>query len=333
MKTPAFWYRPRGIVAHLLRPLGLLYKAGGAMRGMRATPYRARVPLICVGNITAGGSGKTPAALAIAHILQHDGHRPVFVTRGYGGKESGPLLVDRARHTANDVGDEALLLSYAAQVWVGRDRAKAIREAEKDATHIILDDGLQNPHLQPDLSFLVIDDEIGLGNGCIIPAGPLREPLTEALKRVAAVILVGGRFQNDAMLADAGVVKEKIVHARLQPDIPLGFPRDRSFFAFAGIGQPQKFYQTCRVLGLRLVGTRDFADHHLFTAAELSKLKQNADRLGAQLLTTEKDWMRLPAEFRAHTLSLPVRLIFEEPDRVKRLLNAACQKTASAHAH
>jgi tetraacyldisaccharide 4'-kinase len=235
MKAPDFWFEPPGTIANLLTPFGMLWKAGSAARRALASPYHAHKPVICVGNIVAGGAGKTPAAMAIAQLLRDNGKTPVFVTRGYGGKEAGPLRVDPLKHGVDDVGDEALLLARMAPTWIGRDRAAAIREAEPNGSHIILDDGLQNPNIQPDISFLVIGGETGLGNGCLIPAGPLRETLEDALKRVTAVILVGA---HDAQNITARV-SCPVLRAELKPVLPPDFPRRDKFFAFAGIGRPQ----------------------------------------------------------------------------------------------
>lgn len=321
MRAPQFWYQPEGRLARALAPLEKAYRFGAALRRFFARPYRAGVPVICVGNVTAGGSGKTPTALALAALLQQRGHKPVFVTRGYGGAQRGPLRVDAAHHSAEDVGDEALLLLRQAPVWIGRDRAAAIREAEKNASHIILDDGLQNPHIAPDLSLLVMDGAAGLGNGHMIPAGPLREPLAEALRRVAAVLVVGDGPAGDWEKTCA----KPVLRARLQPVIPADFPRDEKFLAFAGIGRPEKFYALCRKEGLTLAATKEFADHHPFTQGELDRLEQKARNLGARLLTTEKDFVRLPAYFRTRVLTFPIRLEFEDNAAMERLLTSVAR--------
>ena len=317
MRAPSFWYRRPGVEALLLAPFSLLYSAGGMIRRLMATPYRALVPVICVGNVVAGGAGKTPVALAIAHVLQQHGHKPVFVTRGYGGNERGPLRVDLDRHSARDVGDESLLLATAAPTFIGRDRAAAIRAAEKRGTHIVLDDGLQNPSILPDLAFLVIDSATAFGNGFLIPAGPLRETLGEAMKRITAIILIGENVEQK--LAD--LARCPIARANWQPNLPTDFPRGEKFFAFAGIAHPDKFYATCRAAGLTLVGTEDFPDHHFFTGGELSKLKKRAAEKSARLLTTEKDWVRLPREYQARVMAFPVKLVFEDEAVIRRLLN------------
>jgi len=323
MKTPRFWYRPPDVLSRLLAPAGQAYRAAGLLRRKLVAPYRAAVPVICVGNVVAGGAGKTPVALAIAAVLKRLGRKPVFVSRGYGGAESGPLPVDPGKHTAREVGDEALLLASVAPCWIGRDRTAAVRAAEREATHIILDDGLQNPAVAHSLSLLVIDGETGVGNGELIPAGPLRETLADALKRVDAVIMIGddrsGIFSH---LSSAGKTLP-VLRSFLRPCLPEGFPRGGKFFAFAGIARPEKFYATCREAGLDVVRTRDFPDHHMFRAEELAELAGQARRGNLNLITTEKDAQRIPREFRSQISVLPVEISFEEEERLLFLLQSS----------
>lgn len=316
MKTPAFWFESPGLLSTLLLPAAFLYRIGARLRRVFASPYRAKIPVVCIGNLVAGGAGKTPAALAIAALLKETGKQPVFVTRGYGGKERGPLQIDPARHTSRDVGDEALLLARVAPVYAGRDRAAAIRLAESHGTHIILDDGLQNPNVLPDLAFLVVDGTAGFGNGYLIPAGPLRETFAEAIKRVTAIILIADKAEQKIILP----VRCPILRAQLRPDLPADFSRTQRFFAFAGIARPEKFYASCRQAGLNVTGTEDFSDHHNFSTDELSKLQDKAAAQKAVLLTTEKDWVRLPDDMRKKTRVFPVKLVFDDEGSIKRLL-------------
>lgn len=317
MKTPSFWYaKKQTLAARILAPAARLYALGGKLRRMLATPYHPKLPTICVGNIVAGGAGKTPVALTVASLLLQQGGKPVFVTRGYGGAEHGPLHVDPARHTARDVGDEALLLSRVAPVWVGRDRAAAIRAAEPHGTHIILDDGLQNPHIAPHITLLVIDGEAGLGNGLVIPAGPLREDLRAGLRRAKAVIITGKTDAHNLAAAAPCPVLRATWEAQPGPH----FPQDAPFLAFAGIGRPAKFYDTCRAMGLHLVATRDFPDHHMFTANDLRELEQQAQSARARLLTTEKDWVRLPQDAQAKIIPLPATLHFDDMALLEKAL-------------
>jgi len=319
MRTPRFWYpepedRMSALKAQMLAPLSCLFRLGAKIRSALAQSYCSRRPVICVGNVVAGGAGKTPTALALAEILKNCGEKPVFVTRGYGGK--GELTcVNLAKHGVNEVGDEALLLAACAPTWVARDRVKALQEAEINGSVVIVDDGLQNPYLGPTASILVVDGNVGIGNGRIIPAGPLREPLEDALDRVAAMILIGTcDRQNLAALA-----KVPVFRAHLDPKLALGFPRFGKFVAFAGIARPEKFFATAEGLGLDIAQTKSFPDHHIYSQADIDSLRLEAEEAGARLLTTEKDAVRLPPDFRGEVVILPVRLIFDDPGAEKSI--------------
>ena len=314
MKAPRFWYRKHSILGYLLSPLGGIFAIGGMFRSVFAHPYKAGIPVICVGNIVAGGSGKTPTALAIAKLLIDEGHKPVFVTRGYGGTEKGPLKVIIAQHTAKQVGDEALLLARGAPTWIGRDRIAAIKMAEQQGTHIILDDGLQNPNIKPDITLLVVDGPAGFGNEQFIPAGPLRERLKHALPRLDAVVMIGEDKHHIAARVNIPVIS-----AKLEPIMPVNLMQDSKYLAFAGIARPEKFYDTCRGLGLNIVGTRDFSDHHIFTMKELRSLWQHAASNNARLITTEKDFVRLNSDFRDLVVALPVKLGLDTAAMMKLL--------------
>jgi len=327
MKTPYFWYpepddKIAALLAIILSPLSFVWLAGAFVRALFAHPYRARVPVICIGNVVAGGAGKTPTALALARILKEFGQKPIFVTRGYGGH--GELTcVDPRQHEAQDVGDEALLLAAEAPTWAGCDRVAAVRQAESHGTLVIMDDGLQNPHIAPTASILVIDGETGLGNGYVIPAGPLREQFAAALKRADALLIIG----EDDKQQLASWAKVPVFRARLQPRLPMGFPREGKYVAFAGIARPKKFYATARALGLEIVATEDFPDHHVFTEADINGLRLKAEVSGARLLTTEKDAVRLPPDFRLEPVVLPVGLVFDTPgaeQALSRLCISSC---------
>lgn len=311
MKTPRFWYpqpedRVSALVAGALSPLSLFFKAGTRLRRSLATPYHSRKPIICVGNVVAGGSGKTPVALEIANLLKGLGHNPAFVSRGYGG--TGVLTcVDLQKHGADAVGDEALLLAETAPTWTAKNRFYAVREAERHCSIIVMDDGMQNPNIDPAASILVIDGDVGIGNGRLIPAGPLREPLDEALKRTTAVVLMGADRQKIASRVEVPVFR-----AHLEPQLQQGFPRLGRFVAFAGIGRPEKFFATAQGLGLDIASARQYPDHYAYTQADIDALRLEAEVLGARLLTTEKDAVRLPADFRSEVIVLPVRLVFDD---------------------
>jgi tetraacyldisaccharide 4'-kinase len=325
LKAPRFWSQPRPtLLARLLQPTGWVYgrATAGRMRGPRE---RAGAPTICVGNFVAGGAGKTPTALALARMLTGDGRKVAFLSRGYGGAERAePLLVDASAHTAAMVGDEPILLAKTAPCWVGTDRVRSARSAvEAGANALILDDGLQNPGLSKDLAFAVVDGETGFGNGLVIPAGPLRAPVSAQLPFVQALIVLGG--DDAAASRIAALARGKpLFRASLEPDALAAAPLiGREVVAFAGIARPEKFYATLRRVGAQIVATRDFADHHPYTQREVEALIEEAGRRGALLVTTEKDMARLSARQARAMVALPVTLRFEEPASVRRLLRQA----------
>lgn len=317
MKTPAFWYRPdKRILAGLLSPLGFLYRMGYMVRRACVRPIESRVPVICIGNIVAGGAGKTPTAIAVARHLLLAGARPVFVTRGYGGRMKGPLRVNLGVHTAADVGDEALLLAGIAPCWIGRSRTQAIRFAEKEATHIVLDDGLQNPAIAPTFSLLVVDGAAGFGNRKLFPSGPLRETLHDAFPRVNGIVMIGEDKHRIGFC-----LGKPIFQASLLPRIPSTLRERPEVFAFAGIGRPQKFYDSCVQAGLIVVEKRDFPDHHVYTPRERAALEALAAKKRLRLVTTAKDWIRLPEDFRKNVDVVHVDLVFDDLDALKTALS------------
>lgn len=317
MRAPDFWDGPPGLAAGLLAPLGVAWDTVGRLRRAVARPYQAPVPVVCVGNLVAGGSGKTPVVLSLAGMLAGQGVAVHIVTRGYRGRLAGPVRVDPARHDAAAVGDEALLIAARAPCWVARDRAAGIRAAASvGAAIILLDDGFQNPQIEKDLSLLVIDAEYGFGNGRLIPAGPLREPVTAGLARAGAIVLIGDGAAPDAVRA-AGC---PILRARLEPLHAGGFAGAR-VVAFAGIGRPGKFFASLREAGAELAAAHPFPDHHRFRDNELARLRREAARAGARLVTTAKDWMRLPEPARAGIEFLEVEIRWHDPQAVIRLLS------------
>lgn len=312
MRSPEFWARD-GLAARLLQPLGAAYSAAGAARFALARPYRASVPVICVGNLVAGGAGKTPIVLDIAERLIAAGCRPHLLSRGYGGRARCPLRVDPERHTADEVGDEPLLLARIAPTWVGRDRAAAARAAiAGGADLLLLDDGFQNPGIEKDLSLVVIDGGYALGNGRVIPAGPLREPAGRGLARADAVVILGeGRV---ALAAGRPRLHARTI-ARDAADLA-----GRKVLAFAGIGRPAKFFATLEEAGAAVVERRSFADHHPYTAPELDELLRTAHALQALPVTTAKDAVRIPPPQRAKIHILEISVAWEDPAAIAGLL-------------
>jgi tetraacyldisaccharide 4'-kinase len=321
MRAPEFWNRD-GPAARLLDPLGRVYGFAGRMRQHLAHPWRAPIPVICVGNLVVGGTGKTPTALAVAGRLIERGHRPHLLTRGYRGRAKGPLMVDPARHDAGLVGDEALLLAGRAPTWVARDRPAGARAAAAaGASLLVLDDGFQDPALVHDLSLVVIDGETGFGNGRLLPAGPLREPVRRGLARASAVIRIGDdRCAIDRVIPDGLACLEADLVARPGAEAWRG----RRVVAFAGIGRPEKFFRTLSGLGAEIVTTRAFADHHRYRTGEIDALLASAARHGATPITTAKDHVRLPAALRAHIGVLPVELIWRDLEALDQLLARVC---------
>jgi len=318
LRAPEFWHRRESVLAALLAPLGELYGTAGRLRTRFAHPARLARPVVCVGNLTAGGAGKTPVALALARALRLRGMAPHFLTRGYGGSMAGPLRVDPAKHGFREVGDEALLLAAEAPSWVARDRPAGGRRAvAAGADLVIMDDGLQNPSLVKDLSLLVIDGGYGLGNGRVMPAGPLREPLAEALLRVAAVVLVGADACGMAERFEAHL---PLLKAELVPDARARELAGKKVLAFAGIGRPAKFFATLEALGCRLAAASAFADHHAYSPDDIMRLVEAAAAAGAELVTTEKDLVRFPPEARGMARAVRVELAWQNPAALAELL-------------
>jgi tetraacyldisaccharide 4'-kinase len=332
MRAPRWWYGEGGLVPVLLSPLGALYAGVTAQRLRRGDPHRAEVPVLCVGNLDAGGSGKTPTVMALLERLAARGVAAHVVSRGHGGRLPGPVRV-LPSHGAGQVGDEPLLLSAFAPVWVSRDRAAGVRAAEAaGAELVVLDDGFQNPSVAPDLSLVVVDAARGWGNGRAIPAGPLRESVAAGLRRADLLLSIGDAAAQDAFAARWGDPVGRLPHLRgeLRP-LPTGMPWDGiRALAFAGIGQPERFFATLRALGTNVVATVPLDDHQSFTPALLQRLEADARRLVAQLVTTEKDAVRLPAAMRARVLTLPVRLWVEDWGPLDQALDGLLQPHGSA---
>jgi tetraacyldisaccharide 4'-kinase len=294
MREPAFWHRPSSWKSHLLRPLGALYGAVAAKR-LQRDGLDAGVPVLCVGNYHVGGAGKTPTVRALAKVLRDLGELPVVLSRGYGGKLRGPVKVDPARHVASEVGDEPLMLAGALPVVIARDRAEGVVLAKaQGASVILMDDGFQNPSIAKDASLIVIDSRRGLGNGYVFPAGPLRAPLPPQLARTDALIVIGNGAAARGVAAELAARDKPVLSAHLQPDDASVAPlRGKRVLAFAGIGDPARFFDTLRRSGVEVARERAFADHHAFARGEIEDLIAEAKRDALTPVTTEKDLARL----------------------------------------
>ncbi|MCC6720223.1 MAG: tetraacyldisaccharide 4'-kinase [Acetobacteraceae bacterium] len=303
MRSPEFWRHDR-VLARLLAPLGWCYAAATARRVARPG-WRAPVPVLCIGNPGAGGSGKTTVALDLGARLAARGRRVAFLTRGHGGRQRGPLHVDPARHTAAEVGDEALLLAALAPAYLGADRAATARLAIAEGAQVlVLDDGLQNPTLEKTLSLLVIDGAVGFGNARVHPAGPLREPIAAAAARCGAAILIGA--DATGALAHLPPILP-VLRAHLVSDPP----PPGALIAIAGIGRPEKFRETLEAAGGDVRRLHDFPDHHAYTEAELRPILAAAG--DATVVTTPKDMIRVPPALRAAIVAVGVRLAWDDP--------------------
>ncbi len=328
MRAPTFWWKKNpGFFALCLWPVSFVYGMI-ASRRLHEPGARATAPVICVGNFVMGGAGKTPTAIALARLLKVRGETPVFLTRGYGGALSSPtpLVVRLEHHYARDVGDEALLLANVAPTVVCIDRvAGALAAVDAGASVIVMDDGLQNPTLVKNLSFAVVDGGSGIGNGLTFPAGPLRAPMTAQIPLVSMAVLVGDGEPGNRAAARLSGKAIRIFRAKLAPRAAIAdCLRGRKVIAFAGIGRPEKFFVTLEETGAQIVARHAFDDHHMFSSQELRGLVDEARAADALLVTTEKDFVRLPAG--VNVMALPVELVFDRPDNVDQLLTSELKR-------
>ncbi|MBS7702272.1 tetraacyldisaccharide 4'-kinase [Chelatococcus asaccharovorans] len=329
MRTPAFWWRPRpSLLARLLQPIGFIYGAITAHRMGRPGAHPP-CPVVCIGNLTAGGAGKTPVAIAVADLLRAHQETPHVLSRGYGGHLAGPVVVVPDAHEAADVGDEPLIIARHVPVVVSRDRPAGARLAKAEgASVIVMDDGLQNPSLAKSVTFAVVDGAAGFGNGLCVPAGPLRAPLTAQLPHIDAFIAVGQGPAHAAIPNIAG--HRPIFTGDLIPDTEIAAGlRGTRVLAFAGIGRPEKFFATLRHIGAEVVGEAPFGDHRPYRPADLQALAARAAALDAQLVTTEKDAARLGDDIHRlpGLLILPVRFRPDDATGLAAFLMGSLRKT------
>ncbi len=318
MKTPCWWYR-KSIVGVLLAPLGWMYGFASRLRARTTTPKKAAIPVICIGNVVAGGGGKTPVALALGAWCKAQNIQAFFISRGYGAKLQRPMLVT-PQHSAGDVGDESLLLASVLPTIVSPNRFESIRLAvAKGALLAILDDGFQNPSVAKDLNLLVLKGDMPLGNGRLIPAGPLRESLKAALKRAQAVVWVDPPARPNLSISlplFTAVTK-------------LALPEDvKKVAAFAGIARPELFCEGLKKAGVEVAAFTAFADHHVFTNVEIRALLAKAEHENMPLVTTEKDWVRLPEELKSHVVPVALNFAFEDSVVFERWLSAHVPSSA-----
>lgn len=321
MREPAFWHRPASWKSHLLRPLGALYGAVAAKR-MQRNGLDAGIPVFCVGNYHVGGAGKTPTVRALATLLRDLGERPVVLSRGYGGRLRGPVKVDPASHAASDVGDEPLMLAATLPVVIARDRIAGVALAKSQGASVILmDDGFQNPAVVKDAALIVIDSRRGLGNGQVIPAGPLRAPLAPQFTRTDALVVVGEGSAANAVADRLAADGKPVFSAQLVPDATsVAVLRGKPVLAFAGIGDPERFFATLRRAGIEVRQSRAFADHHPFSEADIAGLIEQAKREALTLVTTEKDYARLSPASAQAIAPFAVTLEFADPAALRKFV-------------
>ena len=316
LKTPKFW---SGInwQSILLFPLSFIWRFGNYLRKKNTQPEKMNIPIICVGNLTVGGSGKTPVVITLCRFLSGIGKSPSVLTRGFGGNKKGPIFVDRTLHQSSDVGDEPLMMAHSIEVCVSRERPLGAYHiiANKQADCIVMDDGLQNPTIKKDLKLAVFDGKFGIGNGLLLPAGPMREKLVDGLRNVDIVIFNG---EDETELTRKIPPNIPVFTGELRPDDEIiDTMKNRRVFGFAGIGNPSRFFKTLNDIGADIVGEAHFADHHPYTNADMIQLYEEANQAGSELVTTQKDWMRLPTEWRDRVLTIPVRIHFSATDSIE----------------
>lgn len=319
MRTPLFW-KDKTLLSTVLLPVSALYCIGAGICRSGVSPKKLPVRVICVGNLVVGGAGKTPVALALGAMLKAQGKNVHFLSRGYKGSHSGVTQVDIEKHSAAEVGDEPLLLAEVLPTWVAGDRVAGAEAAVKaGAEIIIMDDGFQNPSLHKDISLLVIHGHYGFGNERIMPAGPLREPITKAMQRASAVVMIGEDEHGVMRYIPEGM---KVLKAEIHPMSSAEALKNKHVVAFCGIANPRKFYRTLHRVGAIVRKHVSYPDHYNFKSRDMEFLRERARELDAILVTTEKDFVRLPEDMRAEVSVLPVEAVFADATAVLGVLNS-----------
>lgn len=318
MKTPSFW-QTNNLISRLLSPLGELYAFGTKCRLKFNKQHKVGIPVICIGNLTAGGTGKTPTAISLAQMLQNAGVTPNFISRGYHGSLQN-TQVNPKTHTPEQVGDEPLLLARVAPTFINSNRYQgALMAQQNKADCILMDDGFQNPSLYKDLSFLVIDGTSGFGNQKCIPAGPLREHITDGIKRAQAALIIGEDKYKLSETLPLPCFKGKIIPQR--PEL-----KNNRVIAFAGIGHPQKFYTSLSELGIEIIKTYDFPDHHYYTETELQNILNEAQKLQAEAITTSKDFVKISKALQPDFKILEINIEWENKDKLQEFILTSLSK-------
>ena len=319
LKAPKFWYLKKDTyLSNSLYPFSLLFRLGTKLRIILSQKKNAELPIICIGNIVVGGAGKTPVSLKIGKMLRQAGYSPHFVSKGYSGIEKNNTLVQKW-HSPKSVGDESILLSEVAPTWIGFDRNKSFNLAkEKGADCIIMDDGFQNPTIQKDFSIIVINEEQEFGNKRVMPSGPLRESITRGLSRTNLIIVIGTISKE---------IKTKIpIHI---PVINASFAisdenkifKGQKITAFAGIAYPEKFFTSLAEQGARIVKEVIYPDHHIYHENDLLNLAEIANKTQSILVSTQKDFVRIPKSYRSLVNTLEGEIVFDNEELLLEILS------------
>jgi len=331
LKTPRFWFKKDSVLALVLSPISKLYEFSGHLIQKKAKPVSVKTPLICIGNATLGGGGKTPTAIAVGKILDELNLKYGFLTRGYKGETKGPFRVNALYHTAKQMGDESLILGKTAITYVAKDRVKGAQKMDRLGLNaVVLDDGYQNPKLKKDISLLVVNGMIGFGNEAVFPSGPLREPIEDAVKKADAVIIIGD--VSEQISSFIKTVTVPVFFATVQSFFPKEIDKTTKLLAFCGLAFPKKFFNSLEDQSFNILKKIPFSDHHLYTERDISDLREKARSLGAKLITTEKDYVRLSKTQKKYVTYVPIELCWKDKKEVKAFLNKKiklCQEKIS----